>query len=95
MALVQVAVCDVCQDIDRATTQFRITRGEDEVVLDLCNEEHAVPLNELLAGRFTFRTVGKRPAKKAASPGRPPAELKVTTMKEIEKLKSAGGKRKH
>jgi hypothetical protein len=90
VALVQVAVCDVCQDIDRETTQFRIAKGEDEVVLDLCNVEHAVPLNDLLAGRYTFRTVvkpAKKAAKKAAAPGRPPAAIKVLTMEEIEALK--------
>lgn len=91
MALVQVAVCDICQEVDRETTQFRIGRGDQETVLDLCNEEHAIPLNALLEGRWMFVPVTKpkkSAAKKSASPGRPPGKITVVSMDEIEKLKN-------
>lgn len=75
MAEIQIVVCDVCGQMDRRTTRYRISKGKSSTHYDLC-EEHAQPVEDIIAT-------------KAARPARRVFEDNVATLDEIEKKKQA------
>lgn len=79
-----VTVCDVCQEIGKPTTAYRITSEGRAVSTDLCSR-HNGPLEAVLD-----RTAPGVPEEPAPRRGRR-SRLTVTTMDEIEQRKRQPG----
>lgn len=82
MAKVRVVVCDVCEDIGKATKGYRITSEGKAASVDLC-VEHAEPLEVLLTGQGK---ADKRSAPRQHRTRRSSTPLK--TLEEIEREKA-------
>lgn len=82
MVSVSVTVCDVCGEVGRDTSTYRVENKDtrQQGTFDLCSR-HAQPLETLL-NREAPAAVA--PARRA---GRKPRALKVTTLDEIEAKK--------
>jgi hypothetical protein len=87
---VRVTVCDVCGEVGRETTPYKLQRdGEDktQVTVDLCSR-HAAPLDALLTkkGQAPTEQPVTAPAK-APVRRRRPTTIKATSLEEIEAQK--------
>jgi hypothetical protein len=93
---VQVTVCDVCGEVGRETTAYKIQRdGETgrQVTVDLC-ARHAAPLEAFLTKRR--EATAPEPSAsvtRTAARRRRPTTIKATSLEEIEEMKRKGGNR--
>lgn len=90
----QVIVCDVCGDLNRETASYTIKRGVTvSKSVDLC-QEHAEPLESLIAGaeRHTPSSLTSSGTTRRRAPRKRPAptEGRFATLEEIERLKVQG-----
>jgi hypothetical protein len=73
-----ISVCDVCEQVGRPVTRYKVERGGERFSVELC-AEHGAPIDQVL-DRAGAQVVGRR---------RPSFEETITTVEELERRKAA------
>ena len=75
--LIEVTVCNVCQQVGKQTNQYEIRKGGRAVTADLCADD-GEPLERLLASAPAVRMRRRKTAAR---------ESRIKTVEEIEAAK--------